>query len=303
MASRNDSRSDNKTIVRFILLRPVFRLLSALSPRLTVGLLAHLLMKPPRKRTAERDRELLARARRFRVWSGGRRLAAWSWGSGPTVLLVHGWGGRGSQLGAFVEPLVRAGRRVVAFDAPGHGGSSGIETSIPDMARAVQDVAAVVGDVDAVIAHSAGGAATTLALHAGLAARRLLYVAPAMRPGGFLQKIMRIVGVPERVVDRTRRFLEQRVGWSFEALHDRVATPAPAAHLLVVHDESDRVVPVQEGRALAHRWSGARVVTTRGFGHSRLLREPSVVDQGVAFLTGPSARKVEVLAEQALHVG
>ena len=56
-------------------------------------------------------------------------------------------------------------------------------------------------------------------------------------------------------------------------------------------------------RALAHRWSGARVVTTRGFGHSRLLREPSVVDEGVAFLTGRSARQVEVLAEQALHVG
>jgi len=285
MSSRSDSRFDKKTIVRFILMRPVLRLLSAVSPRLTAGVLARLLMKPPRRRIDERDRDLLARAHGFSVWSGGRRVAAWSWGSGPTVLLVHGWGGAGSQLGAFVEPLVRAGRRVVAFDAPGHGGSTGRESSVVDMARAVVDVAAVVGDVDAVVAHSAGGAATTLALQAGLTARRLLYVAPALRPGGFLHRIMRLLGVPAHVVDRTRGFLESRVGWTFDALHEAIARPQPTADLLVVHDDTDRVVPVAEGRALAGSWRGARVVTTHGLGHSRLLHEPAVVSEGVAFLT------------------
>ena len=43
------------------------------------------------------------------------------WGEGPVVLLVHGWGGWRGQLGRFVAPLVDAGHRVVAVDAPGHG--------------------------------------------------------------------------------------------------------------------------------------------------------------------------------------
>ena len=42
----------------------------------------------------------------------------YSWGSGPTVLLVHGWEGRGSQLSAFAPALVKAGFRVVAVDMP-----------------------------------------------------------------------------------------------------------------------------------------------------------------------------------------
>jgi hypothetical protein len=42
-----------------------------------------------------------------------RRLPVYSWGSGPTILLAHGWSGRGSQLGAFVEPLVEQGFRLV----------------------------------------------------------------------------------------------------------------------------------------------------------------------------------------------
>src|SRR5687767_6768036 len=45
------------------------------------------------------------------------------WGSGPVVYLVHGWGGRGSQLAPYVEPLTATGHRVVLFDAPAHGDS------------------------------------------------------------------------------------------------------------------------------------------------------------------------------------
>ena len=283
--SRSDSRINKKTIVRFILLRPVLRFLSAVSPRLTVALLGRLLMRPPRRPVETEDLSVLDGAHRFAVWSGDRRLSAWSWGTGPTVLLVHGWGGRGAQLGDFVRPLVRAGRRVVAFDAPGHGRSGGSQSSIVDMARAVMDVAAVVGDVDAVIAHSAGGAATTLALQAGLTARRLLYVAPALRPGGFLQSIMRFLGMDKRLRRSTRAYMERRVGRTFDALHADVARPQNAADLLIVHDENDRVVPIAEGRALAASWAGARLVTTRGFGHSDVLHDPNVVQQGVAFVT------------------
>ena len=58
----------------------------------------------------------------------GKRLVAWSWGEGPTVLLVHGWEGRGSQMAAFAAPLAEAGFRAVAFDAPG-AASSGVSAA------------------------------------------------------------------------------------------------------------------------------------------------------------------------------
>src|SRR6185369_13228471 len=48
-------------------------------------------------------------------------LAVWHWGTGPRVLLVHGWNGHAGRLSSFVQPLVEAGFGVVAFDAPAHG--------------------------------------------------------------------------------------------------------------------------------------------------------------------------------------
>jgi len=38
--------------------------------------------------------------------------------------MVHGWNGRGAQLGAFAPELVRVGFRVVTFDTPAHGRSA-----------------------------------------------------------------------------------------------------------------------------------------------------------------------------------
>ena len=48
----------------------------------------------------------------------GHRSAGQSWGSGPLVYLVHGWGGCRAHMAVFVKPLVAAGYRVIAFDLP-----------------------------------------------------------------------------------------------------------------------------------------------------------------------------------------
>jgi alpha-beta hydrolase superfamily lysophospholipase len=79
----------------------------------------------------------------------GERLATWSYGKGPTILLVHGWNGHAAQLRAFVSPLVDAGYRVVAFDQPAHGQSSGARTH--GMLRDPQLV-------DHIVAFATGGA-------------------------------------------------------------------------------------------------------------------------------------------------
>ncbi len=101
------------------------------------------------------------------------------------MLLVHGWEGRGSQLGAFVEPLVRAGLSVVAFDAPGHGDSPGRRLYLTDMADAIIDVERAVGPLHAIVAHSFGAAAVLLAHQRGAvdAARSVM-----IAPGGHLAR-------------------------------------------------------------------------------------------------------------------
>jgi pimeloyl-ACP methyl ester carboxylesterase len=56
--------------------------------------------------------------------------------------------------------------------------------------------------------------------------------------------------------------------------------------LLVVHDEGDREVPYSEGRRLAECWPDARLMTTNGLGHHRMLRDSEVVTATVEFVAG-----------------
>src|SRR5690349_395790 len=84
-------------------------------------------LTPDRHVRPAREEEVRATGTPLRLGGG---LAATAWGEGPPVLLVHGWAGRGTQLGEFVAPLVAAQRRVVALDAPAHGDSPGTQTNV-----------------------------------------------------------------------------------------------------------------------------------------------------------------------------
>jgi pimeloyl-ACP methyl ester carboxylesterase len=208
----------------------------------------------------------------------------WRWGAGPVVLLAHGWGGVGGQLRAFVPPLVERGFSVVVFDAPGHGRSGGRRSSLVDFARALRAVAEAAGRVHAVIAHSLGGAATALALRDGLKARRTVLVAAPADPEDWTREFARRLAIPAPVMDRMRSRVEGRLGVRWSDLRVLPLARSLDTPLLLVHDRDDAEVPWADGAALASAWPGARLLTTAGLGHRRILREPAVVSAAVGFV-------------------
>jgi hypothetical protein len=106
---------NKRTIVRIqlALLRAQFRLLARVAPGLSDRRAAALFGTPRRPgRPGEPATPGLV-AERLTVPSGRFRLAAWAWGSGPTVVLAHGWNGHAAQLSEFIAPLVESGFRPV----------------------------------------------------------------------------------------------------------------------------------------------------------------------------------------------
>lgn len=286
--------SKNSTTVRSL-----FSGLQAFSPGLAAELAAVAMFRTARRKPDAWEREVAARAEALRVPTPAGTLAVQRWGQGPLVMLVHGWNGRGSQLGAFVEPLVSAGYQVVAFDAPGHGASSGSSSSMVEFANAfdavVDSVKPFFQPLAGVVAHSMGGAAVTFALgRAEVRQRvepvarppRLAFIAPPIDVADFLRTVSNELGLSQRTQSALRSALERKVGLRVEDLHALRHAPAMTAPLLVLHDEEDRAVPVACGQALAQAWPGAELITTRGLGHSRILRDPAVVSTVVAHVRG-----------------
>ncbi len=151
------------------LTRAAFGAVQRASPRLAAVWAERIFCTPPRRPISERMAAWLRDGERFTVSVGGRRVAAWSWGTGgAVVLLVHGWGSRGARFIDLGNTLLGHGYRVVTFDAPGHGESTGRLSSGPEFARAALAVASAVGPVSYVVGHSLGGFAAALAMTSGV---------------------------------------------------------------------------------------------------------------------------------------
>jgi pimeloyl-ACP methyl ester carboxylesterase len=239
------------------------------------------------RRFGEPARELrwLTGARQDVVENDYGPLAVNVWGDGPTVLLVHGWNGRGSQMGAFAQPLVALGYRVVAYDLPAHGRSPGNATNIFKAIETLHAIADTYGPVHGVVAHSFGVMVTTLALHEGLEAKRVAAISPPVSLHWLVERFETILHIPRATHQAMIRRIENDFGpgiWNKVSL-DRAARELtiPA---LIVHDDQDYDVIWEQGKLLADAWPGARFVRTSGLGHRRILRDRAVVSEIVDFI-------------------
>ena len=272
----------------FHLLRHGFHGLRALSQPLSARLAERLFLTPPRHPQPPAEADALATGRAFSLPGAEGRLAAWAWGphrgTAPTVLLVHGWGGRAGQLRGFIAPLVAAGFRVVAFDAPAHGASAGRRASILHFAAALETVAARVGPAHGIVAHSMGCAGTAVALARGLEVDRVCFIAPPARARTYYEQFLGYLGLPAPwVPEYTRRFAV-RLGFTWDQLEVPAVAPELRAKLQVFHDTTDREVPLREGEAIMAAWPGAELHRTEGLGHRRILKSPEVLAKAVSFL-------------------
>ena len=268
------------------LIRGAMKVLSRTLPRMASKVAMDLFMTPRRYRTPDRERVLLAEATPFEVKLGdATTIKAWTRGAGPLVLLVHGWEGRGSQMASFVQPLVAAGYQVVTFDAPGHGASDGNRSSLPHFTYAIRGVAAVTTEPHAIVAHSLGCAATTLALKDGLTAKRLVFLSPPLEPVDYTERFGEILDLDAEVIDGMRLRIEERFQRKLTDYALGLTAREMTAPLLIFHDRDDRETYWHEGHALAEAWPGARLVTTTGLGHRRILRDEAVIAEAARFIT------------------
>lgn len=261
------------------------RAVEPLGPSVVAPLLEPLFLLPPSHPRPATESELLATAHRFRVKHEGKWLAAWSWGDGPTVVGLHGWGGRGGQLASYAAPLVARGYSVVLFDAPGHGESEGRLSSLPEFSRALESVVTAIHGAHAVVAHSMGAAAAALASANGASIGRLVLIGAPTSFQRYAKHFQRTLGLSDRLYAALQGRLESRFGvrWSdmeLEPLADSLRTP-----VLFVHDENDREARIENVERVVQKWPGAELLRTQGLGHYRILRDDRVRDQILAYLT------------------
>ncbi len=272
--------------------RTWFRVAAAVAPHAAERQAASLFLTPMRTRPGgPRMEDPSAGRYALTVREGELRVAAWSWGRGPAVLLAHGWGGTAADMVPLAGELERAGYRAVLFDFPAHGRSRGKRTHMVEWLRVMRAVAAAVGPLHAVVGHSFGAATVTIALaEQGMDARGAVLMAPVIGPTLFVDRFTGMIGLPPARAEGMMRHIARTVGREPATLDARRAAAALRLPALVVHDPGDREVPWAHGAEIANAWLGSRMLPADGLGHRRLLRDPAVLAQAMEFIAGLPAR-------------
>lgn len=211
---------------------------------------------------------LLGQAERITLRFG---LSALRWGSGPAVLLMHGWEGRPTQFAELIKVLVHAGYGVVALEAPAHGRSPGQEANVVLFARALLEAASEMPPLKAVIGHSMGGASALLATQLGLRAEVVVSIAAPARILTMLRRFARFMGLPAQARSQFIRLVEQHAGMPAAQLDvARYQLDFPG---LIVHAADDPMVPFSEAEAIHQAWFDSRLLRLEQGGHQRVLAD------------------------------
>lgn len=277
-------------------LRAAFRVLSAVSPAIAARLAARVWFRIPPPRIGDTARAFIATGEPLDVTLNGRRVAAWRWGSGPTVVFVHGWGGFGAQYQTLIPAAVARGFGAIAFDAPSHGmsapGRLGARyATLFEFSDVLRAIAHREPPLAGIVAHSGGCAAVAWALSKdpALGVHRLVFIAPFARALRYMKVFQRALGLSDATLRRFQQLTERQFDFEWKDLEvpdiaDRMTTPP----VLVVHDRDDPETAWQDGADIVAKWPRATMKTTTGLGHNRILRDPQVVEEIVEYLSAPA---------------
>jgi len=204
----------------------------------------------------------------------------------PRIMLIHGWTGRGSQMGGFVEPLLKEGFRVLAFDNHAHDKTPGQTTHIFLQSAVLRALDEKFGPIYAIVAHSFGGMITPYSLNQGMKTQKVVCISPPSHFNFLLSRFSNSLYLPKSIQNYMVSRFKKEYG---DDLVERVSSTTTSQHLgniplLIIHDEEDVDVPISEGKTLHQSWPNSAFKSTKGLGHRRILYEPLVIEDTVNFL-------------------
>ena len=270
--------------------RTGFVLGGRIAPKRTVNRAARLFATPfassrSRAQAVQGDADM----QRGELQVNGETIATYVWGdpsSQPYALLAHGWSSFGLRFLPWVARLRAQGLAVVTFDQPGHGHSSGKLCTLPEFIATIRAIGTRYGNAALAVGHSLGGAAVTLAQDEAWRAEQLILVAPAADMKAAARRFFRFVHLAGYLREPFYAWLHRRTGVHIDELRVERKLPMLGQPALIVHDLDDADVPWAEGERYARFWPGARLYTTEGLGHRRVLDAPEVIDAALAFMRG-----------------
>ncbi|MBI2521469.1 MAG: alpha/beta hydrolase [Bdellovibrio sp.] len=250
-----------------------------------------LLMRPTPFLLKENQKSWASRAKSFylEVKEIKKRICVYEYGDGPTILLIHGWGGRGLQLCPLIQPLMNLGYQVVLFDAPGHGESDGVGSTYLEFVKSLSHLANHYSDIRGVVAHSMGcGAAVVLANQIARSNFKTVLIAPHYDMQAEFKDWAKSTKGLGHVLNLYIQLSEILFSYNLSEINPKNLLKTQKGPFLLIHDIDDPASKFNNSELLHQYLPNSKLLKTVGKGHNRILHEPEVLKNICSFFAWPS---------------
>jgi pimeloyl-ACP methyl ester carboxylesterase len=226
--------------------------------------------KPIKLQIGEKQIQQLKEAAFATVNVNGETVQIYKWGNGAKkVLLVHGWSSYSLRWKFFIDRLQQQDVTVYAFDAVGHGLSTGKQLNVFINATTIAAVVEKTGTIDTLFAHSFGAfsAIYALDLKPGLPIKECIMMAAAENADSFFDFYKQTLGLTDAttnaIIDEFIALLGNYPGYYKASLFaKKLQQPC-----LIIHDKFDNETPYQGAVDIHANWKNAQLITTENIGH------------------------------------
>jgi len=212
----------------------------------------------------------------------------WNKGKETKVLILHGFGSAAHKFHKYIQPLVKKGYEVVAFDAPAHGKSEGKITNVLEYAQVIEMVTEKNGPFMGFIAHSFGGIALSLALEnmEHNHQTKVVLIAPATETVSAVNGAFTMLGLQDKAVRKEfDNVIFEKSGKPTEWFSIRRAMKNIKASVLWIHDEDDDITPIADALLVKDdNHPNIKFIITKGLGHRNIYHSSDIKKQVFDFL-------------------
>ncbi len=143
------------------------------------------------------------------------------------------------------------------------------------------------------MAHSPVDMATVVAAQHGLSVPRMVLFGPHLDLEKMYRSYSDLLNLNSKLSNRFRDKIGQKMA-EILGVDDVWAMFTPANLLaqsnfqgLLIYDTEDEEIPQDQFKAIAQNWQSCRILETKGLGHHRILKDETVIESVLVFMSKP----------------
>lgn len=222
----------------------------------------------------------------------GLTVRGWRWkakeANARKVLVAHGFDSCSYKFDKHIQRFHQQGFEVLAFDAPAHGISDGKIVNALIYKNAMLLIEEKYGPLYAIMGHSFGGLAASLAAEQIGTLKKLVVIAPATETISAVNSFFKAVPLGNAIRAEVEKYIVNiaQKPLSFFSV-TRAVQNLPNTNILWLHDKEDAICSFADVQpAIDLHLPNLQFHITKGLGHNKIYRDEKVSKAIADFLVG-----------------